>query len=550
MPEGVTMPETPIHNDGQDDDQLDRLLRNAGARMRAATETEPPVIRLTGARGAPRRWIVPVAIVTATAAAVVAAVWIAGPATETVREAPADTGLVSTPASTVDSLPVVAPIDSSVPSETAESETTEPPVAGDPDQPAVAITLADFDRAGGMCVQLVAGTDSADACLTNRQLQDIPTWTVAFAEQAFEVTLGRLDPEDISVNAIEEVCGSAPSTLTPARWLNTSCSTDQYFWFVAAPRTPDGEQATYVVPPRTGEPVVLQPIASALPDGFVAYRANYEEILGYQCLVVASFPDPWREACEYGGDFPTVLVPVAGSVFVVESAPDLASVEVTDIAVLSVPIAGCSAPVLDMAAAIPESSVMIDGLVCSGDSAMITVPPVFLRHGPPDGLGYPLERAADGTWSTVGGGTAFSCPDDRLPACEALGVDGDADLMFAPLPIPPWGSIGAREHDLDPVEITADVRSITGGARHADEIAAAVISRYGNPDAGDGQDPVVAAVDELGLVTVDIDALDDSITSERYVVWFEITDDGTLDVRRGYRITACSRGLAAPDMCV
>ena len=43
-------------------------------------------------RGTPRRWIVPVAIVTATAAAVVAAVWLAGPATDTVREAPADTG--------------------------------------------------------------------------------------------------------------------------------------------------------------------------------------------------------------------------------------------------------------------------------------------------------------------------------------------------------------------------------------------------------------------------------------------------------------------------
>ncbi|HWM19892.1 MAG TPA: hypothetical protein VNO51_09405 [Ilumatobacteraceae bacterium] len=549
------MPETPNSHDIQDDERIDRVLRDAGVRMRAATETAPPpVMSLTGARGTPRRWIVPVAIVTATAAAVVAAVWIAGPATETVREAPADTGVVSTPVSAVDSLPAVAPIDSSEPSETAAPASTAPAVAGDPDQPVVAITEADFDQAGGMCVQLVSEMGSADACLTNRQLQDIPTWTVAFAEQAFEVTLGRLDPEGISVTAIDEVCGYAPSTLIPARWLNTSCSTEQsleHFWFVAAPRTPGGEQATYVVPPRTGDPVVLQPIASALPDGFVAYRASYEEIVGYQCLVVASFPDPWREACSYGGDFPRVLVPAAGTVFLIEPAPDLTSVEVTDIAVLSVPIAGCTAPVLDMAAAVPETSVMIDGLICSGDSVMITVPPVLLRHGPPDGLGYPLERADDGTWSTSGGGTSFTCPHDSIQsACEALGVDDDVDLTFAPLPVPPWGLIGAREHDLDPLEATTDIREITGGARSPDEIAAAVIARYDMRTPGDGREPVVESYDALGLVVVELTLLDDSTTQVRYAVWYRTTESGELRVERAYQINVCGRGIAAPDMCV
>lgn len=543
------MPETPNDHDDQDDAQFDRVLRDAGARMRAATETAPPpAIRPTGARGAPRRWIVPVAIVAATVAAAVAAVWIAGPATETVREAPADTGLVSTPGSAVDSLPVVAPIDSSAPTETAESQSTEPPIAGDPGQPAVAITEADFDRAGGMCVQLVAETGSADACLTNRQLQDTPTWTVAFAKQAFEVTLGRLDPVGISVSAIDEVCGYPPAAVIPARWLHTSCSTDLYFWFVAAPRTPDGEPATYVVPPGSGELVRLEPIESALPDGFAAYRASNEEIVSYRCLVVAAFPDPGREACYAGNVVPRMLVPVGGTVFLVEPAPDLASVEITDIAVLSMPIAGCTAPVLDMAAAIPESSVMFDGLICAGAWAMVAAPSALLLSGPVDGSGYLLERATDGSWSTSGGGTSFPCDFEPHPACEVFGVDDD--LVSVPLPIPPWGLIGARELDLDPVEITTEVRGITGGAGISDEIAASVIARYDDRSPGDGRDPVIESFDALGLVVVELTLLDDSTTQARYVVWYRPTDSGELRVERAFRIHVCGRGIAAPDMCV
>ena len=214
--------------------------------------------------------------------------------------------------------------------------------------------------------------------------------------------------------------------------------------------------------------IALEPIESALPDGFVAYRAEYEEFgTPFTCLVVASFPDPWREACPYGGDFPTVLVPAGGTVFLVEPAPDLASVEVTDIAVLSVPIAGCTSPVLEMAAPL-DPSVMISGLVCAGDSAMITVPPVFLRHGPRTDLATCSTARRTSTWSTGGGGTSFTCPHDSIQsACEAFGVADGGDLMFAPLPVPPWGLIGAREFDLDPVEVTAEVREISGGAVNA-----------------------------------------------------------------------------------
>ena len=124
------------------------------------------------------------------------------------------------------------------------------------------------------------------------------------------------------------------------------------------------------------------------------------------------------------------------------------------------------------------------------------------------------------------------------------------NVTVGPLPIPPWGLVGAREHDLDPVEITAEVREITGGARTADEIAAAMIAEYDNRPSGEGNDPVVDSLDALGLLTVDISLLDDSTSQVRYAVWYQQIENGELRVERAYQINVCSRGIAAPDMCV
>jgi hypothetical protein len=114
----------------------------------------------------------------------------------------------------------------------------------------------------------------------------------------------------------------------------------------------------------------------------------------------------------------------------------------------------------------------------------------------------------------------------------------------------PPGFVGARVGDLDPVEITSEVRAVTAGARTADAIAAAVIARYGDPEPGEGNSPLAFTNNALGAIVVDIDALDDSITSEGYAVWYRPADDGTLVVERAYRITSCSRGVAALDLCV
>jgi hypothetical protein len=549
MPEVVTMPETPFHDD-QDDEEFDRLLRDAGARMRAATTAQPPEVRPTGARETPPRWIVPVAIVVATAAAVVAAVWIAGPATESVRDTPADTGVGSTPDPTAVSLPAVVPIDST-PSQTAPdggAPTSTDPIAPSPGQPVVEITDADFDGAGGMCLRIVAEMGSADACLTHRQLEDTPAWTVALAGgQAFEITLDPFDPTNSSIESLRDACGNPPSVLTPTRWLDTSCSTDR-FWFLAAPESPTGASTIYVKP-SFGEPVELEPIPSTLPDGFAAYRANASSGgVDATCLVIASFPDPGREACRDWSAPTPLFVPIAGTVFVVEPAPGLSAVEVHDIAQLSVPITGCTAPVSELAAAIPSTSVMIGGLVCAGASAMVVAPPVLLGSGPVDGSGYLLERATDSSWSTPGGGTSFPCDFEPHPACEVFGVDDD--LVSAPLPIPPWELMSGRELDLDPVEVTTDVRSITGGARSADEIADALIAEYDDRTPGDGRDPVVDSFDALGLLVVELTLLDDSTSQARYAVWYRPTESGELRVERAFRIYVCGRGIAAPDMCV
>ena len=272
------MPEIPNDHDDQNAEQIDRVLRDAGARMRAATATAiPPAVEPVGPRRAPHRWIVPVAIVTAAAAAVVAVVWIAGPATETVREAPADTGLVSTPDSVVDSVPVVAPIDSSAPTQTAPVETTPADTTPSPDLVSLTVTDPDFDGAGGACLQFRASSATADGCFTHDHLSSNPDFVVALADQAYEVTVNALDLSDYTTGRVDEVCGVTGSALVQARWLDTSCSFNQfleYFWFVAAPETPSDASTTYVVPPRAGAPVVLEPISSELPDGSAAYHAG------------------------------------------------------------------------------------------------------------------------------------------------------------------------------------------------------------------------------------------------------------------------------------
>ena len=119
---------------------------------------------------------------------------------------------------------------------------------------------------------------------------------------------------------------------------------------------------------------------------------------------------------------------------------------------------------------------MIDGLVCAGDWAMIGVPPVGLQvegQGPQGR--FLLQRGDGDTWLTAGAGAAFPCEAEWLPTCEAFGVD--TDLMTVPLPIPPWGLIGAHEHDLNPIEVTAEVRGLTDGDRTPVEIMASVAGR-------------------------------------------------------------------------
>jgi hypothetical protein len=129
-----------------------------------------------------------------------------------------------------------------------------------------------------------------------------------------------------------------------------------------------------------------------------------------------------------------------------------------------------------------------------------------------------------------------------------MGVDDE--LYDTALPIPPWGLIGARELDLDPVEVTTEVREVTGGAVLPDEIAASVIARYDDRSPGDGRDPVVDSFEEVGLVVVELTLPDDSTTQARYAVWYRPTESGELRVERAFLIHVCGRGIAAPDMCV
>ncbi|MGH9132515.1 MAG: hypothetical protein ACRDZZ_01165, partial [Ilumatobacteraceae bacterium] len=178
------MPDAPVH----DDDQIDRLLREAGDRMRATNQVASPLsTRRSSAGGPRRRWIVPVAIVSAAAAAVVAALWLAGPATESVREVPADSSLGTIP----DSVPQVTSGVTTPPAtapETSAPAHSVPPSEPSDDVALITVTDPDFDGAGGACLRFASAAGTADGCFTHRQLEDTESWTVAFATEAWAIT--------------------------------------------------------------------------------------------------------------------------------------------------------------------------------------------------------------------------------------------------------------------------------------------------------------------------------------------------------------------------
>ena len=236
----------------------------------------------------------PVAIVVATAAAVVAAVWIAGPATETVREAPADTGVVSTPG-----LGGRFGAGRGARSIRRRPPDTDPPIAARsrracrrdhrgrlrPRRRHVrASRRRDRQRRRVPHQPPVAGHPDVDRRVRRAGVRGHPRSTRPRGDlrdgdrRSVRIRPVGADPRPLAQHVVlrpaTDTSGSSPLPETPtASRRRTSC--------------------------RRGpvKPVALEPIASALPDGFVGLPRRVRGHGRFRCLVVASFPDPWREAC-------------------------------------------------------------------------------------------------------------------------------------------------------------------------------------------------------------------------------------------------------------
>jgi hypothetical protein len=198
---------------------------------------------------------------------------------------------------------------------------------------------------------------------------------------------------------------------------------------------------------------------------------------------------------------------------------------------------GCPGTLGDIAAAIePAADDLAEGetnpmsdtatltaLVCSGDEAdALSGDEVISFH-----------QADGGRWREVA----------RMPA-ESCGEPCRDDM----LPIPP-GSLLIRDFgDLDPVDVTGEVR------RHAELIEVAEpeqIARALGARLAAGEEPALTVgtevVDGANIFVVTLSGLaDDSIGAVTYVVWYDPSPP-VPTVERAFLISHCSRGVAVDD---
>jgi hypothetical protein len=198
---------------------------------------------------------------------------------------------------------------------------------------------------------------------------------------------------------------------------------------------------------------------------------------------------------------------------------------------------GCPGTLGDIAAAIePAADDLVEGetnpmsdtatltaLVCSGDDAEALSGDEVISFHQVDG----------GRWREVA----------RMPA-ESCGEPCRDDM----LPIPP-GSLLIRDlGDLDPVDVTGEVR------RHAELVQVAEPEQFarslGARLAGEEEPaPTVSAevVDGVDIFVITLTGLaDDSIGAVTYVVWYDPSPP-VPTVERAFLISHCSRGVAVDE---
>ncbi len=287
----------------------------------------------------------------------------------------------------------------------------------------------------------------------------------------------------------------------------------------------------------------------------------YDGIVGdgptLRCVVaLAPGITTWNEWCGEPGAPTRFLTTDGSNVWLVEIGADTGSVSASvppDQGTLTAN--GCTTPVLGLVTAALRGPAVMTSAICVPGEAFVGNSAVFLQPGPADGGGILVQQAADGTWTSNGGGTSYPCEDalpDGLDRCALYGLAAGEDLFQAVLPIPPIGGSSATSDIIGMRDATADVRAAAGAATTAADIgnAVAVAFRDGTEDPA----PTVQTFSDFAfigveLAVIEVPAFDDSILKTTYAVWVRVPAAGQ-PVAHAYAFETCARGLAGPDLCI
>lgn len=301
-----------------------------------------------------------------------------------------------------------------------------------------------------------------------------------------------------------------------------------------------------------GETVTLN--LAGVQSGLTVYDGVLVEI-DVRCVVLlAPGIDGWNEWCGMPDTPARFLTGDGSTMWLVELDADVGTVSVT------VPESGwtltsngCTSPAADLFHAVFPGPMVMTSAVCVPGEAFVGNSSVLFQPGSPDGGGAFVLQAADGTWTSDGGGTSIPCDAgaDGVDRCPIYGLGAGEEMFSALLPIPPIGGASGTADVVGMRDATVDVRGVIGAATTSADIGAAVAAAF--RDGTEEPAPVVNIFGGFGgwnveLAIIVIPAFDDSIRSTTYVIW--VGSSGGEPVEKAFAFETCARGLAGGGLCI
>jgi hypothetical protein len=526
-------PRPPATPTPADDEAVDRLLRDAGARLRStASDLPTPRPRLEDRR---RRWVVPITL-GAVAAAVALVIGITATTEETIQQVPAVTPVVTDPG--LETVPPTVP-DAGPVTSTPSDPTTPEPTAG------IAVSDVGWDGPGSACLTI----DGAVGCLPGGIVTeagpavavDVLTtagrWRTSVSLVGSEV---RADPP-AAMPDIDELELTLPAWLVHV----AESTTGDGVLYGTLPSAPAGE-VVYEAVSVAGETLPLTLLTDAIDgtdDGDigvrvfettfdVAARTGGEGVI-LRCVLAAPGDGVgWYESCA----IPEGPPGARGAVFVHDGRAlllDAGNERVIALGDAPLRTNGCDTPVRDLLAASIDQPVMMGGLACAEERAVASgrFGAVLVQQGPPDGGLVSWERDDAGAWLVADTGTGIE-PDPLA------------------LPIPPGDvvTLDAGAAATATGNVTEMIRTWMGeqpGATIAEAIALGEAAL--SADAPIGTEVLVSTGIIPTLTVVEVTYPDDSTGGARYAVWTTEPDDGSDPVLSAYRWFLCTRGVTDVD---